>query len=63
MSDFKTVKQRHAEAIEVERAVYAAMETGNDDQARTLLIEYNEINYAASREIALGVEETYGSTL
>lgn len=60
---FKTVKQRQAEALEVERAVYSAMETGNEDQARTLVIEYDEINFMASREIRLGVAATYGIEL
>lgn len=63
MSDFKTVKQRNAESIEVERAVYCALETGNEDQARTLIIEYREINYESSRQICQGVLETYGIEL
>lgn len=60
---FKTVKQRQAEALEVERAVYSAMETSNEDRARTLVIEYDEINFMASREIRLGVAATYGIEL
>ena len=40
-----------------------ALETGNEDQARTLIIEYREINYEASRNICKGVLETYGIEL
>lgn len=60
---FKTLKQRAEEAVEVERAVYSAVETGNLDQARTILIEYSEVNYFAMQEIGKGVAITYGITL
>lgn len=45
---FKTQRMRQRERKEVERAVYSAMETGNVDQARTLYIEYREINFAVA---------------
>ena len=56
---FKTMKQRQKELRDVERAVYSAMETGNEDQARTLYIEYREINYAAAQYIRGCVQLDY----
>lgn len=40
--------------------VFAAMETGNAGQARTLLREYREIDEAGAQEIRTAVIDSFG---
>jgi len=43
--------------------IYAAMETGNQGQARTLLREYKDINASAAERIRMDVLAEYGQSL
>ena len=57
----KRTEQTAAE--KVQDRIYAAMETGNTGQARTLITELRDIDIVAYTLIRTGVIRTYGVSL
>jgi outer membrane protein assembly factor BamD (BamD/ComL family) len=53
----------HKDHKEIQRHVYACMETGNHGLARTVLDEYNETHPAQCEALRLQLSRDYGTGL
>lgn len=59
----KQIKQDPGFAREIQRRVFACMETGNHGQARTVLRELNEVDPELAKAIQSDVVAAYGINL